>query len=222
MFKFCDGKPYYTKEAELIAIVSDDQDNGRYTETLYRGSPELFFIHKERKEEASELRTLTRPEAIGWLLENEKTEELAKYFPETLSKKPTVRICGGRRYDTSEAELIAITSNGEKTDQTGWTETLYRKECGVFFLHCEGGKSTIYAKVTGDDRTEPGEEIKPISDEEALAWLKKYNKTNEIERLFPETIGKDAICKCCNGRIPDVLQVTITIEQKMFERKDIF
>ena len=90
------------------------------------------------------------------------------------------QVLDGKLYDTEDAELIA--KHNPVTDRRDFrylNERLYRTSNGSYFLHCEGGPMTEYAKSTGDGKT-GGEEIRPVTREEALAWCEDRHVDGEI------------------------------------------
>jgi hypothetical protein len=76
-------------------------------------------------------------------------------------------------YDTETAEEIAqyapITDKG---DYNYLIETLYKTPDGEYFLHGDGGAATKWAEKVSNKRM-PNEEIKLLTDEEALDWCEE-------------------------------------------------
>lgn len=100
-------------------------------------------------------------------------------------------IIEGKRYNTETAEQIASDWNGlSRTDFNYMDETLYRTENGAWFLHGAGGAMTKYSEPAGDMRT-GGEQIIPLSDDQAYDWLEKTDNTKALEEYFSDRI-KDA------------------------------
>ncbi len=65
-------------------------------------------------------------------------------------------------YDTEKAEALGTRSNGYFGDPAGYEETLYKTKGGLFFLWGLGGEDSPYNN---------GADIRPISEDEAKAWL---------------------------------------------------
>ena len=65
-------------------------------------------------------------------------------------------------YDTSKAEPLGNRIYSYFGDPAGYEETLYKTKGGLYFLWGLGGADSPYAS---------GEDIHPISKEEAQAWL---------------------------------------------------
>ena len=65
-------------------------------------------------------------------------------------------------YDTEKAEALGSCAFSYYGDPAGYEETLYKTKGGLFFLCGIGGEQSPYAD---------GEDIRPISEAEAEAWL---------------------------------------------------
>ena len=79
----------------------------------------------------------------------------------------------GVAYNTKTAETIAHNGSGRDvshSDERWFTETLYRKKSGEFFLYGSGGIFTKYAKQTGLNSWERSEAILPLTEDEAKQW----------------------------------------------------
>lgn len=94
------------------------------------------------------------------------------------------KIINGRRYNTETAKKIGEIEYGIPGD-LGWEYVeLYRKQTGEFFLHGEGGARSSYSVSTGLNSWAGGEQITPISYEEARKWVERNLSNEEYERLF--------------------------------------
>ncbi|XVH32634.1 hypothetical protein ACNS7O_05455 [Haloferacaceae archaeon DSL9] len=90
------------------------------------------------------------------------------------------RVIDRKLYDTDRAEQIA--RHAPNTDRGNFhylIETLYKTSEGEYFLHCEGGAATEYAKPCEGGRT-AGEEIDPLDVEAALDWCEERAIDGEI------------------------------------------
>ena len=79
----------------------------------------------------------------------------------------------GVAYNTRTAETIAHNGSGQTinhSDERWFSETLYRKKSGEFFLYGSGGIFTKYAKQTGLNSWERSEAILPLTEDEANQW----------------------------------------------------
>jgi hypothetical protein len=94
------------------------------------------------------------------------------------------KIINGKRYDTETAQLIGSTSYSNRTDFYFWSEELYRKKTGEFFLYGEGGPASKYSRSTGQNSWSGGEKIAPLTREEAQEWAEKYLDADEYEEVF--------------------------------------
>jgi hypothetical protein len=95
------------------------------------------------------------------------------------------QIISRKLYDTDKAEQIA--KHGaivDKGDFHALAETLYKDSDGEYFLHCQGGAATKYAKRVQEGKTF-GEEIRVVTKKEALDWCEKrsVNAENVIEEF---------------------------------------
>ena len=65
-------------------------------------------------------------------------------------------------YDTEKAEALGSCAFSYFGDPAGYEETLFKTKGGLYFLCGIGGEESPYAE---------GEDIRPISEAEAEAWL---------------------------------------------------
>lgn len=93
------------------------------------------------------------------------------------------KIINDKRYNTDTAKALAVSScNIGKISQV--VETLYRKNTGEYFLHCEGGPATKYARFLGNNSWTSGEMILPLTLSEAEAWSKDHISEEDFSRIF--------------------------------------
>lgn len=88
-------------------------------------------------------------------------------------------------YDTDNAEQIAnYGSIVDKGDFHTLAEALYKDPNGEYFLHCQGGAATQYAKQTSEGTTY-GEELQRLTKEGALDWCedRSINADSIIEEF---------------------------------------
>ena len=76
-----------------------------------------------------------------------------------------IKMFDGKRhvYDTKLSEALGNRANSYYGDPAGYEETLYKTKGGLYFLWGIGGDESPYSN---------GEEIRPITEAEAEAWLK--------------------------------------------------
>lgn len=65
-------------------------------------------------------------------------------------------------YDTEKAVALGNRAFGSYGDPAGYEETLYKTKGGLFFFWGLGGEESPYGN---------GADIRPVSQEEAEAWL---------------------------------------------------
>lgn len=96
------------------------------------------------------------------------------------------KVIGGKMYNTDTAAQIGGAGYSHPGDFGFWVEYLYQKKTGEFFLHGIGGAMSKYAHRTGLNEWSGGEEIIPLSPEEARKWAEKHLEVEEFEQLFGE------------------------------------
>ncbi len=69
-----------------------------------------------------------------------------------------------REYDTETATLVKKFVSGNFGDSTGYEESLYQTEKGLYFLYVNGGEESPYK----------AENIKSVSKEKANEWLSNH------------------------------------------------
>lgn len=94
------------------------------------------------------------------------------------------KIFRGRKYDTDTAELVGSVSYSNRTDFGHWSEELYKKRTGEFFLYGEGGPASKYRETVGLNEWSGGEMIKPLTYDEAREWAEKNLDGDEYEKIF--------------------------------------
>ncbi|MBR3316249.1 MAG: hypothetical protein IKG21_00320 [Atopobiaceae bacterium] len=74
-----------------------------------------------------------------------------------------VKMFDGKRhvYDTTKSTELGTRNFGAYGDPAGYAETLYQTRPGFYFIVGVGGDQSPYAE---------GEELRPISEDEAKAW----------------------------------------------------
>jgi hypothetical protein len=97
------------------------------------------------------------------------------------------KIINGKMYNTETAEEVGFWSNNYSYNDFRYCEeSLYRKKTGEYFLYGSGGAMTKYATSCGDDWRGSGEEIKPMTETEAMKWAEKHLDADEYEEIFGE------------------------------------
>jgi len=98
------------------------------------------------------------------------------------------KIISNKMYDTETAKLLATgySSNHMPGDFAYWTEELYRKRTGEYFLHGEGGPMSRYRRQIETNNWAGGEKIIPLSYDTAREWAERELSADEYIRLFGE------------------------------------
>lgn len=94
------------------------------------------------------------------------------------------KIINGKRYSTESAKWIGSVDYGTPGDFSHYSDNLYRKKTGEFFLYGEGGPMSIYAESTGENEWSGGEAITPLSYEEAQVWAEENLDGEKYEEIF--------------------------------------
>jgi hypothetical protein len=93
-----------------------------------------------------------------------------------------------KTYNTETATKVAEASNhAPYNDFRAWRETLYMTRKGNWFLHGWGGAMTKYATHYCNSSSD-GEQIIPMSREQALAWCAEHNAQEAIDNHFGDLV----------------------------------
>lgn len=102
------------------------------------------------------------------------------------------KIISGKLYDTATAKPVASCSHGEgPRDFRYYEETLYRKRTGEYFLAGEGGPMTKYRRTTGQNSWSGGEDIIPLTYEQATAWAEAEMDADDYQAEFGQVSEGD-------------------------------
>lgn len=96
------------------------------------------------------------------------------------------KIIHGKLYDTDTARLCGSDSYSNPGDFSHWSEELYRKRTGEFFLHGAGGPLPRYSRKCGQNETCGGEEIIPMEESDAREWAEEHLTADEYIEVFGE------------------------------------
>ena len=95
------------------------------------------------------------------------------------------KIINGRLYDTDTAKEIDVYGNGlGPRDFRNYSETLYLKRTGEYFLCGEGGPMSKYARSCGGNSWSGGSGIIPLTAEEAREWGEKHMSADDYIAAF--------------------------------------
>lgn len=97
------------------------------------------------------------------------------------------KVINGRMYNTETAKAIKFYANGGGwRDFSHFEETLYRKKTGEFFLAGEGGPMTKYSRSCGQCSWSGGEDIIPLTEQQAREWAERHMDADEYIATFGE------------------------------------
>ena len=92
------------------------------------------------------------------------------------------KIINNRVYDTATAKRLGEDGGGDGFYR--WSEVLYQKRTGEFFLHGEGGPATKYAHSIGQNQWSGGEKILPMDVDAARKWVEEHMDADDYEAIF--------------------------------------
>lgn len=97
------------------------------------------------------------------------------------------QIINGKKYDTKTATFLGSYQNtGDRGDFHHYSEELYRKRTGEYFLYGEGGPMSHYSRQTASNEWSGGERIRPLTEVEAREWAERHLDGDEYEEIFGE------------------------------------
>lgn len=95
----------------------------------------------------------------------------------------------GKEYDTEAAQPLAIYINNQPVGSLfRFSEVLYIKPDGEYFLYGRGEAMTQYAKRYKNRSNTSGEAIVPVTMDQAKAWTKRWC----ARVVYQEIFGEDA------------------------------
>lgn len=114
------------------------------------------------------------------------------------------KVINGKLYNTDTAADLAVYEANATDSLNYYSERLYRKRTGEYFIHGEGGVRTRYAAIDGDGWSRGGEAIFPLTAAEARAWAKERLPGDEFERIFGAVSEDGAVVKTSFDLSPDL------------------
>ena len=94
------------------------------------------------------------------------------------------KVINGRLYNTDTATCLGGYSFSSTRDFRYIEEYLYRTKRGSYFLHGEGGPLTKYREQVGQNEWGYGEDILPLTEEEAREWAEVHMDGDEYIDAF--------------------------------------
>lgn len=83
------------------------------------------------------------------------------------------KVINGKVYDTDTARKVGCFDYGLGDRISGWSETLYVKRTGEYFLLGEGGPGSKYSVCTGVNDSSGSTKIFPLSYNGACKWAEE-------------------------------------------------
>ena len=87
-------------------------------------------------------------------------------------------------YDTETAKLIGDDWYSNPGDFEYWSEELYRKKTGEYFLYGEGGPASKYSVAVDQNSWSGGAKITPLTKEAARVWAEEHLSAEKYEAEF--------------------------------------
>lgn len=104
------------------------------------------------------------------------------------------KIISGKLYDTETATKVASCYHGDgPRDFRHYSEALYRKRTGEYFLAGEGGPMSHYAVTTGTNSWSGGEKIFPLTYKDAREWAEREMDADDYEAEFGAVSEEDTV-----------------------------
>lgn len=95
-----------------------------------------------------------------------------------------VKIINNVKYSTKTATCLATREHGSLYNEAHWySESLYRKVTGAYFLYGEGGARSPYAETCADG-TCSGEDIIPLTEQDAREWAETHIPGEKYIEIF--------------------------------------
>lgn len=103
------------------------------------------------------------------------------------------KVIDGKVYNTETAKRLGEYEPSPYTSDFNWySETLYQKKGGEFFLHGEGNAASKYSKSCGQNEWCGDEKIIPLTYAETQEWAEKHLTGDEYEEIFGEVEEDDS------------------------------
>ncbi|MGI6590339.1 MAG: hypothetical protein ACOX1O_01805 [Eggerthellaceae bacterium] len=106
------------------------------------------------------------------------------------------KIVNNKVYDTETARKVGEWANSDYVTDFDWySEELYQKKTGEYFVYGEGNARSPYAEHSGGEWV-GGEAITPVSLEQARDWAESHLDAEDYEREFGTPEEGDAVITC--------------------------
>lgn len=98
----------------------------------------------------------------------------------------------GKVYDTEKAHEIGCYWNTNNSMDLYWfSETLYRKRTGEYFLFGSGNAASRYSEMTGNNSWSGSSKIIPLEYVKAKEWAENRLSTEDYEKEFGEIVDDE-------------------------------
>lgn len=103
------------------------------------------------------------------------------------------KIINSKSYDTEKARKAGAWESSYAYNDFHWYgESLYQKRTGEYFLYGEGNAASPYSRAIDTNSWSGGEDIKPLTVEEARLWAEKHLSADAYEQEFGEVAEDDS------------------------------
>lgn len=97
-----------------------------------------------------------------------------------------------KRYDTDTAKECGQWENMQDRSNLDWySETMYQKRSGEFFLHGVGNANSKYSRCVGNNSWRGLEKVIPLDYEAARIWADEHLDEKQYEEIFGKTDEPD-------------------------------
>lgn len=118
------------------------------------------------------------------------------------------KIIEGKLYDTETAREVGCDSYSNRRDFHYWSETLFKKRTGEFFLYGEGGAASKYSVSCGQNEWRGGEKIIPLSYKAAQEWAEEHLDADDYQAIFGE-ISEDGEDVMISVKLPAAVDAKV-------------
>lgn len=121
------------------------------------------------------------------------------------------KVIDGSLYNTDTAKRLLEWDNCRYGSLDFCSEVLYRTKSGKYFLHCEGGAMSKYARRCGDNNWSGGELVVPMTEAAAREWASESFSGDEYLSAFPaidEDLHSVAVSDQCYARLKALKDLT--------------
>lgn len=117
------------------------------------------------------------------------------------------KVINNTLYNTETAKRLGSYQHLYPGDLYYFSEELYRTKSGKYFIYGEGGPTSKYSEMTGNNSWSGGEKIIPISEGKAKEWAEQYLDGDEYIAAFGDP--EDDIPDWVSVSVPGLTKVKI-------------